>query len=183
MIKAAFFDRDDTLIKDVGYLYDLNKIVIIPGIINFCLFLQNAGYKLFVITNQSGVARGFFDEDFVKNCHKYLNELFKKQGIFFEKFFYCPHHPKSAVENRYLKDCFCRKPKPGMLLKATKEFNIDLSKSLMFGDKIIDIQAGNAAGCKSFYIQTVLTSLYDKAYFGLKSGVLSEIRHSIGDGE
>ena len=150
-IKAAFFDRDGTLVEDVHYLSNLEDIKILPGIINFCSFLQKSGYKLFVVTNQSGVARGFFNEAFVKLTHEYLNKLFIKNNIFFEKFYYCPHHPSYS--------CSCRKPKPGMLLDAAREFNIDLSKSLMFGDKIGDILVGQAAGCKSFYIQKVLSNL------------------------
>ncbi len=155
-IKAAFFDRDGTLIKDVNYLSDLDQIEILPRAIELCSFLQKNGYKLFVITNQSGVARGFFDEDFVVKTHDYLKKLFEAEGVFFEKFYYCPHHPKEAVDEKYLKSCSCRKPQPGMLLQAAQEFDLDLSKSLMFGDNAYDIQAGQAAGCKSFYIQQII---------------------------
>jgi len=158
-IKAAFFDRDGTLIEDVVYLSDLNQIKILPGVIELCSSLQKSGYKLFVVTNQSGIARGFFDEDFVIKTHEYLKELFAKENVFFEKFYYCPHHPEKAVTKKYLKDCSCRKPNAGMLYDAAKEFNIDLSQSLMFGDKEKDIKAGQAAGCKSFYIQDELEQL------------------------
>lgn len=145
--KAAFFDRDGTLIKDVSYLSDIKQVEILPGVIDFCLDLQKKDYKLFVVTNQSGVARRYFDEDFVKRTHEYLGKLFLSYGVLFEKFYYCPHLNQN---------CSCRKPEPGMLFDAAREFDIDLSCSLMFGDKPSDIQAGLAAGCRSFKIQESL---------------------------
>lgn len=147
-VKAAFFDRDGTLIEDVNYLKDLKDIEFITKSLDLCIYLQNNGYKLFVITNQSGITRGYFDHDFVIKTHEYINNILNNKNIFFEKFYYCPH---VDIDN-----CDCRKPKTGLLLKASEEFNIDLSKSLMFGDKEKDILAGNLAGCKSFYIQDVL---------------------------
>ncbi|MBD3231904.1 HAD-IIIA family hydrolase [Candidatus Dependentiae bacterium] len=164
-IKAAFFDRDGTLIKDVSYLSDVKQIEVLPGIIKFCLFLQSLGYKLFVITNQSGVARGYFDEQFVEKTHQYLFDIFKKKGIVFEKFYYCPHHPIDAVIKKFLINCSCRKPKPGLLLKAAEEFNIDLKSSLMFGDRSVDIDTGNTVGCKSFYIKNFIINNFNKIEF------------------
>ena len=161
-IKAAFFDRDGTLIKDVDYLSSLEQIEIIPKALQLCLCLQKLGYKLFVVTNQSGVARGFFDESFVQKTHLYLQKILEQRGIFIQKFYYCPHHPTKAKLDKYLQNCECRKPKPGMLLQAAQEFDVDLSKSLMFGDKLIDIQVGNAVGCRSFYIQDILSIVDEK---------------------
>lgn len=160
-IKAAFFDRDGTLIKDVNYLSNLDDIQILPKAILLCSCLQNLGYKLFVVTNQSGVARGYFDEDFVNKTHNHITKLFKKEGINLEKFYYCPHHPYRAKDPKYFKSCFCRKPMPGMIFKAEKDFDIDLNKSLMFGDKLSDIQSGIIAGCKSFFIQDFLSGNLD----------------------
>ena len=157
--KAAFFDRDGTLIKEMHYLSNLNKVELLPGIINFCLELRKKDYLLFVVTNQSGVARGFFDEEFVQKTHLHLDSIFKKNGINFQKFYYCPHHPTEAKILQYKKECECRKPKPGMLFKAAQEFNLDLSQSIMFGDSEKDIQAGESAGCKSFCIQDVLSDI------------------------
>lgn len=161
-IKAAFFDRDGTLIKDVNYLSNIKKVEIFSEVISLCSYLQNAGYKLFVITNQSGVARGYFGEDFVNKTHKYIQDLFGEKGVNFEAFYYCPHHPHKAKESRYLRSCFCRKPMPGMFFKAEKDFGIDLKKSLMFGDKLSDIQSGIIAGCKSFFIQDFLSGNLDE---------------------
>jgi D-glycero-D-manno-heptose 1,7-bisphosphate phosphatase len=164
-IRAAFFDRDGTIIKDVSYLSRLEDICILPGIVNFCLFLQSLGFKLFVITNQSGVARGLFDETFVQKTHKYLNDFFLRQGVVFEKFYYCIHHPTKAVKIKYLRYCFCRKPNPGMFFRAARDYNINLSSSLMFGDKLLDLQSGIAAGCKSFFIQEILCPSFDLKQF------------------
>jgi len=156
-IKAAFFDRDGTLIRDVCYLSNLDQIEVLPKIIDICRATIDHGYKLFVITNQSGIARGFFDEAFVERTHDRLQEIFLAHAIVFEKFYYCPHHPdathRDARVDRYKKACVCRKPSPGMLLNAAQEFNIDLNKSFMIGDSASDIQAGIAAGCQAFDVR------------------------------
>lgn len=163
-IKAAFFDRDGTLIEDVHYLDSIDKIKILPNIVGLLHYLQYNNYKLFIVTNQSGVARGYFDEKFVVESSSYLQDLFAKQNIFFEQTYFCPHLPTSfniwgqLKYNKYLVNCACRKPQPGLILQAANDFNIDLSQSLMFGDKISDIEAGKAAGCKSFYIEHFLES-------------------------
>jgi len=152
-IKAAFFDRDGTLIRDACYLSRLDQIEVLPKIIDICHILRDHGYKFFVITNQSGIARGFFDEAFVERTHDRLQEIFLEHNIIFEKFYYCPHHPTHAVHDRYKQACMCRKPNPGMLLNAAQEFNIDLTQSIMIGDSVSDIQAGIAAGCQAFDVQ------------------------------
>lgn len=152
-IKAAFFDRDGTLIRDVSYLSDLDQIEVLPKIIKICQTARDHGYKLFVVTNQSGIARGFFDEAFVERTHQRVQEIFLAHDIVFEKFYFCPHHPTQAHIERYKQACICRKPNPGMLLNAAHEFNIDLANSLMIGDSLCDIQAGLAAGCKAFNVQ------------------------------
>lgn len=144
-LKAAFFDRDGTLIEDANYLDSFDKIKVIPDSMHLAKYLQDSGYKLFVVTNQSGVARGYFDENFVNNTHEYLQDIFFKYGVIIKKYYFCPHHPDL--------NCDCRKPNPGLIFKAQAEFNIDLTKSLMFGDKMLDINTGQAAGCKSFFIQ------------------------------
>lgn len=127
-----------------------------PGIVDFCQKLQKNGFVLFVVTNQSGIARGFFDKKFVEETHRVLKKMFLDVGVDFKKFYYCPHHPMFGCK----KECFCRKPAPGMILKAADEYNIDLDKSLMFGDKKLDIYAGTRARCKSFYIQEVLKEVF-----------------------
>lgn len=158
--KAAFFDRDGTLIDHVEYLSSLDQIKIIPGVFDFCRQFIDAGYLLFVISNQSGVARGFFDEAFVETTHKHLSKIFDDHGVHIEQFYFCPHHPDFS-DNCPGGICECRKPEPGMILQAAKDHNIDLSQSFMFGDKKIDVEAGQAAGCKSFDIVEIL-ELYKK---------------------
>lgn len=154
--KAAFFDRDGTLIEHVDYLDSIENIKIISESIELAKHLQSQGYRLFIVTNQSGIGRGLFSEATLVKIHEHLQVVFAQYGVFFERYYFCPHHPTEAASKEYLVDCNCRKPGPGMLLRAAKEFNIDLKKSLMFGDKVIDIKAGLAAGCKSFYIQDFL---------------------------
>ena len=150
-MKAAFFDRDGTLIKNVHYLSDLQHIELIKEMIAICKACMEKGYKLFVVSNQSGVARGFFDENFVRQTHEELARIFAEHGIVFEKFYFCPH----------LQGCLCRKPQPGMLHEAAQEFNLDLSSSLMIGDSECDVRAGEAAGCKTFYVETILHESLD----------------------
>ena len=154
--KAFFFDRDGTLIKDTHFLSSLDKVEILPGVIELCRTIQAANFKLIVVSNQSGVARGFFDEEFVCCTHKYLSEIFAKQGVFFDKFYFCPHHPEGKIK-QYRCTCSCRKPAPGMLIEAANEFNLDLKKSFMVGDKDLDLQVGIAAGCRSFNINELLS--------------------------
>jgi len=146
--KAAFFDRDGTLITDVSYLSDLKQIELIPGIVDFCRALTRDGYELFVVTNQSGIARGFFDDAFVEKTHQHLAKIFKSYGVHFKQFYYCSH--------QQYQNCLCRKPSPGMLTTAAREHALDLSQSLMFGDKASDVTAGVRAGCNSFYIADAL---------------------------
>ncbi|MCK4265094.1 HAD family hydrolase [Candidatus Babeliales bacterium] len=156
MKKAIFLDRDGTLIEDVKYLSSLNQIKIIPKMIEFCKRWQSMGYELFVITNQSGVARGYFDEEFVQETHKVLNKMLLEKNINVKAFYYCPHHPEFGTLGHYKKECECRKPNPGMLLSAAKEFNIDLKTSLMIGDSAHDVLAGKRAGCKSFLVKNII---------------------------
>lgn len=154
-IKAAFFDRDGTLIHDVNYLSNIDDVALLPQALVIARNLAQQGYSLFVVTNQSGIARGFFDEAFVHQTHKHLDALLQAHGIEIKKYYFCPHHPTKALHEHYQKDCQCRKPRPGMLEVAAQEYNIDLSASLMFGNAQTDLEAGRAAGCKSFDITTL----------------------------
>jgi D-glycero-D-manno-heptose 1,7-bisphosphate phosphatase len=155
-IKAAFFDRDGTLIEDVEYLSRLDQIKVLPGAIRVCKVCQDLGYKIFVVTNQSGIARGLYDEELVNKTHYVLRDFFLRHGVRLESFYFCPHHPSQASIEKYEKNCDCRKPKIGMFLSAQRDFEIDLNSSLMFGNESCDLQAGDAAGCKSFNIVKLL---------------------------
>ena len=155
--KAAFFDRDGTVIHDVGFLSRLEDIMFIEKMVTFMRFCQEQDYLIFLITNQSGIARGFFNEAFVEKTNQKIEQLLLEQGIIIHKSYYCPHHPTEAIDKNYLKNCTCRKPNPGMLLQAAHEFSIDLTKSIMIGDKAIDLQAGESAGCISYDVSKILT--------------------------
>jgi D-glycero-D-manno-heptose 1,7-bisphosphate phosphatase len=150
MNKAAFFDRDGTLIKHVSYLSRFEDVKLLPHAVRIAQYLQQHGYRLFVVTNQSGVARGFFDEQFVRQTHEYLNTLLVPHGLTIDQYYFCPHHPSEAVIEHYKVSCNCRKPLPGMLQTAALEHNLDLSRSFMFGDSPCDHEAGKAAGCLTF---------------------------------
>jgi D-glycero-D-manno-heptose 1,7-bisphosphate phosphatase len=158
MKKAAFFDRDGTLIHDVGYLSKLTDCRFIPGVIDLLLSLQQAGYMLVVVTNQSGIARGYFNESFVEETHNFLAARFLEHGVTVAAFYFCPHHPEKALRKDFLKACDCRKPLPGMFMQASRDLDIDLTASLMIGDSVRDLEAGRAAGCRVFLIDEVLAA-------------------------
>jgi len=152
-MKAVFFDRDGTLILDRHYLMDPKDIKLIDRIIPALRLLQQKGYSLFIVTNQSGIGRGLFSEKQYFSVRNAIHTLLKNNGITIKKEYFCPHHPKEAKEP-YLQSCECRKPKPGMILEAISEFQIDPKKSFMVGDKLLDIEAGQSAGVESILVRT-----------------------------
>lgn len=138
--KALFLDRDGVINKEVNYLFKIEDFIFNKGIFSLCKKFQDKGYKIIVVTNQAGIARGFYKEnDFQKLTKWMINEFFNR-GIIIQKVYHCPHHPK------YTGVCSCRKPNPGMIKKSELEFNLDLSKSVLIGDKTGDIEAGKNAG-------------------------------------
>lgn len=137
MKKALFLDRDGVINIDCAYPHKPEQIIFSDGIFSLCKKALSKGYLLIVVTNQAGVAKGYFTEDDVKRLHDWMQQQFSDQGIKIDAFYYCPFHPDAKVQ-RYKKDSDCRKPKPGMILQALKDFNIDISKSLMVGDKESD---------------------------------------------
>jgi D-glycero-D-manno-heptose 1,7-bisphosphate phosphatase len=140
-IKTIFLDRDGVINKEVNYLHKIDDFEFIDGIIDACLHLQKLDYQLIIITNQSGIARGYYSENDYQLITKWMLKQFKEKGITILDIFHCPHGPDST--------CDCRKPKPGMFLKAKSKYNIDMTKSWMIGDKEVDIQAANAAGIQN----------------------------------
>lgn len=145
MNKALFLDRDGIINIDHGYIYKSSQFEFVDGIFDVCNHAQNLGMQIIVITNQSGIGRGMYqEEDFLK-LTEWMNKEFLKRKIVITDVFFCPHHPTKA-SNHYKVQCDCRKPAPGMILQAAKKHNIDLQQSIFIGDKTSDIQAAEAAG-------------------------------------
>lgn len=146
--KAIFFDRDGTLNIDTGYLADPKDFRWTPGAKEAVRYANEKGYLAIVITNQSGVARGYFKEEAVTALHNYMNEELQKQGAHLDALYYCPHL-KGAKIKKYDKDCNCRKPKPGLIQKALAAHHIDPAISYMVGDSPRDITCATAAGVRA----------------------------------
>ncbi len=150
---AVFWDRDDTLIRDPGYLRDPDGVELLPGAAEALRRVADAGYQNIICTNQSGVARGLMDEATVEVIHERLREQLRAAGASLDAVYYCPFLAgEEAVVEQYRQDSDLRKPRPGMLVKASLEHNIDLAASWSIGDSIRDAQAGRAAGCRTILI-------------------------------
>jgi len=150
---AVFLDRDGTINLDKGYFYMPEEFEFEQGSVEAIRLLNQAGYKVFVISNQSGIARGCFTEAQVDHLHQWMNEELAKSDAHIDAFYYCPHHAELGIGS-YKKRCDCRKPAPGLLLKAGREWNIDMKHSYMVGDHNSDIGAGTAVGVQSFFVRT-----------------------------
>ena len=140
-IKTFFLDRDGVINKEKHYLYKISDFVFIDGVFDSCKYIQNLGFEIIIITNQSGINRGFYTEDDYLNLTRWMLDKFNKNNISILDVLYCPHGPNSG--------CFCRKPKPGMLLDAKEKYNIDMNNSWLIGDKENDIKAAKNAGIKN----------------------------------
>ena len=137
-IKTIFLDRDGIINKEVNYLHKIDDFEFMDGIFDCCVHFNNLGYKIIIITNQSGIARGYYQEADYMRLTSWMLDKFKEKNINILDIFHCPHGPDSS--------CICRKPKPGMFLDAKSKYNIEMEKSWMIGDKLIDIIAANSAG-------------------------------------
>jgi D-glycero-D-manno-heptose 1,7-bisphosphate phosphatase len=144
---AVFMDRDGTINEEVGYLSRLEELRLFPATFDAIRMINESGMKAVVVTNQSGIARGFFKEDFLETVHGRINELLGEVEAHIDRFYYCPHHPIHGKEP-FKMTCECRKPKPGLLLQAAEELDIDLSQSYVIGDMPKDMEAGHNAGVK-----------------------------------
>ena len=148
-MKAVFFDRDGVLNVDKDYLHAIEDFEWIEGAKESIVFLTRNNYTVFVVTNQSGIARGFYTIDDMKKLHDYMLAEIKEAGGHIEKFYFCPHLPEGKVKE-YAIECDCRKPKPGLLLQALREYAIDKDKSFLIGDKPRDVESAEAAGIKGY---------------------------------
>ncbi|UCG46167.1 MAG: HAD-IIIA family hydrolase [Phycisphaerales bacterium] len=150
--KAIFLDRDDTLIEDPGYINNPDQVKLMDGAAEALIELRNMGYKLVVVTNQSGVARGIVTEQVLAEIHNRLKQLLAEKGAFLDQIYYCPYHPEGVVA-KYRRESELRKPNPGMLLAAAEEMDIDLAASWAIGNGARDVEAGLRAGCKTILIE------------------------------
>lgn len=153
MERVVFLDRDGTLNEEVNYLHKKEDMKLLPGVPQALRTLREHGYRIVVVTNQAGVARGYYSEETVHELHAYMNEILKPQGAEIDAFFYCPHHPEHGI-GAYKTVCHCRKPETGMLEQAEELFVVDKAHSWLIGDKLIDVQAGVNYGVKTILVGT-----------------------------
>jgi len=151
--RAVFLDRDGTIIEDTGYIDSPARITFIPGAIAAIRKLQEHGFKIIIISNQAGIARGLFSEDKLQTVDKVIHRQVLNGGAHIDASYYCPHHPEHGVYP-FQQECNCRKPHPGLIHKAEKELSIDLAQSFMIGDKATDIETGQRAKVKSIQVLT-----------------------------
>jgi D,D-heptose 1,7-bisphosphate phosphatase len=150
-MKAVFLDKDGTLVDDIPYNVAPQRVSLCNGAGPALRLLARLGYRLFVVTNQDGIAFGRFGEDAMDAVASRLQHLLQHEHLTLAGFYYCPHHPEGSVAP-YATACHCRKPKPGLLLKAAHDHGIDLRASWMVGDILHDVEAGNRAGCRTILL-------------------------------
>ncbi|MGL4671900.1 D-glycero-beta-D-manno-heptose 1,7-bisphosphate 7-phosphatase [Cetobacterium sp.] len=153
MRKVIFLDRDGTINVEKSYLHKWEDFEFEKNVIDGLKELKKMGYEFIVVTNQSGIARGYYSEDDLKALNNEMVKELKKHDIDILECYYCPHHPEKGLD-QYKKNCDCRKPNPGMLLEGIKKYNVDIGNSFMIGDKKSDLEAGKKAGLKSILILT-----------------------------
>lgn len=157
---AIFLDKDGTLIENVPYNVDCGKVRLAPGGGDAARMLHEAGYALVVVTNQSGVAMGYFAPEDLGPVERKLRDLLAAEGAPLAGFYFCPHHPAGAVP-KYSCPCTCRKPRPGMLLRAAEELSLDLGRSWLIGDILDDIEAAHRADCRAAMVDSGSETVWD----------------------
>ncbi len=151
--RAVFLDRDGTLSEDVGYARDVAQYRLFPWTAPALRALRRAGYRVIVITNQSGVARGYFTEELVREVHRRFEQELRRFGAWWDALYYCPHHPEGIVA-AYRRVCSCRKPAPGLVERAQREFALDLARCYFIGDKYSDIELAHRVGASGILVLT-----------------------------
>ncbi len=160
--KAIFLDRDDTIIEDTGYINSAEQVKLLPAVAQALVELRKMGYKLIIVSNQSGIARGLLTEQALAQIHERLKQLLAEHNAYLDRIYYCPYLPDGVI-GKYRKDSDWRKPKPGMFLTAAKEMKINLAESWMIGNAYIDVAAGKAAGCRTILIKSNIKPPVKKA--------------------
>jgi D-glycero-D-manno-heptose 1,7-bisphosphate phosphatase len=151
--RAVFLDRDGTVNEEVGYLSDLKQLRLIPGADSAIKRLNEAGFKVILVTNQSGIARGYFSEAFVHETHALLEKMLLETGARLDGIYYCPHHPK-AGHSPYTIECDCRKPGTGLIDRAVRDLDIDVELSYVVGDKWSDVELGQRAHAHAILVRS-----------------------------
>jgi D-glycero-D-manno-heptose 1,7-bisphosphate phosphatase len=159
---AVFFDKDGTLIENVPYNVDCTKIKLLPWARQATTLLHEAGYKIVVITNQGGVALGYFTAAAIAGVECLVREMLAEAQVPLAGFYYCPHHPQGVVPE-YSTICDCRKPRPGLIRQAAQDLEIDLSRSWFIGDILDDVEAGHRAGCRSILLDNGGETLWQRS--------------------
>jgi len=149
--KAVFIDKDGTLIPDIPYNVNANLITIEPVTKEGLVAIKELGFLIIVVSNQPGIAKGYFEEKDLENVRNKIQALLEQHHISIDGFYYCPHYP-GAVVSSYAVDCHCRKPMPGLILRAARDLDIDIEQSWMLGDILNDVEAGKRAGCRTILI-------------------------------
>jgi D-glycero-D-manno-heptose 1,7-bisphosphate phosphatase len=150
---AVFLDRDGTIIADVGYLDAIDRIAFFPWTVDAIRMLNRAGFPVVVITNQSGIARGIFTESFVEETHRAISTRLEAGGAHVDAYYYCPHHPNGSVA-AFASVCDCRKPGRALVDRAAADLGLDLVRSVMVGDRWLDVALGQAMGGRSILVRT-----------------------------
>jgi D-glycero-D-manno-heptose 1,7-bisphosphate phosphatase len=151
--RAVFLDRDGTINEEMGHMNHLSRFTLFPWAAEAIRLLNGAGYKVIIVTDQSGVARGLFPEALVKQIHQKLQDELARMGAWIDAVYYCPHHPTGAVAD-FRQDCRCRKPRPGMIEQAQREWDLDLSQSYLVGDRYNDVRLAHAVGAQGILVLT-----------------------------
>lgn len=180
MNKAVFLDRDGTINIEKNYLYRVEDFEFVSGAPEAIKMLNDAGYLVIVVTNQAGIARGYYTEQDMHKLHRHIDQELKKYDAHIDAYYYCPHHPIHGI-GKYKMECGCRKPNSGMLEVAIKEFDIDVSKSYMIGDKITDILAGRKNQIKGILVRTghVISESELKNHYDIRENLLEVVECDI----
>jgi D-glycero-D-manno-heptose 1,7-bisphosphate phosphatase len=174
--EAVFLDRDGTLNVEKGYLFRLENWEWIPGAVEAIIRINRMGFIAVVVTNQAGIARGYYADAAVLNLHQGVDKLLARAGAYIDAYYYCPHHPEYGA----VRECTCRKPSAGLLFKAQLDHNIDLSRSWLIGDKMSDVEAGFRAGVRPILVQTGYGAqeiVFADSKLRVEKDVLSAVRH------
>jgi D-glycero-D-manno-heptose 1,7-bisphosphate phosphatase len=151
--RAIFFDRDGTLSEEVGYVNHLSRFRLLPSTVPAIRRVNEAGWRAILVTNQAGVARGYFDEWLIHDVHAKLQAELRDGGAHLDAVYFCAHHP-TLGQPPYRLDCECRKPKPGMLLRGAREFGLDLTHCFVVGDRYSDVKLAHRVGAKGVFVLT-----------------------------